>query len=69
MTTPKRKGTAERLSRLFRKAGVLLGKERWQEAVAVLRAGEALARALGNDDKAALFREEITRCEQFLRRS
>ncbi|MCS6927082.1 MAG: hypothetical protein NZ578_14400 [Candidatus Binatia bacterium] len=69
MTTPMRKGTAERLSRLFRKAGVLLGKGRWREAIAVLRAGEALARALGDEDKAALFREEITKCEDFLRRS
>lgn len=64
-----RKGTAERLSRLFRKAGVLLGKGRWQEAVAVLRAGEALARALGDEDRAALFREEIAKYEGFLHRS
>ncbi|MEW6300973.1 MAG: hypothetical protein AB1671_25110 [Thermodesulfobacteriota bacterium] len=67
MTPTTRGSAAERFSRLFRKAGVLLGKGRRREALAVLREGEALARALGDEGKAALFREEITRCENCLR--
>jgi hypothetical protein len=53
---------AERFSRLFRKAGVLLGKSRLTEALAVFREGETLAVSLGDEQRAALFREEIARC-------
>jgi hypothetical protein len=51
---------------LFRKAGVLLGKGQLREALAVLREGEALARALGDEQKRALFLEEILQCEKRL---
>lgn len=61
-----RKSAAERFSRLFRKAGVLLGKGRRREALIVLREGETLARAVGDEEKAALFHEEIARCEKSL---
>jgi hypothetical protein len=57
---------AARLSRLFRKAGVFLAKGQWQEALAVFREGEALAQALGDEEKLALFREEIARCQERL---
>lgn len=58
------RSAAERFRRLFRKAGVLLGKGQWQEARTVFREGEALARAVGDEKMLALFREEILRCEQ-----
>ena len=61
------KSPAERLSRLFRKAGVLLGKNRFAEALTVFRAGEALALSLGDEKKLALFREEIARCQEQLK--
>jgi hypothetical protein len=61
------RSAAERLSRLFRKAGVFLAKAQYQEALAVFRDGEALAQSLGDAEKLALFREEIARCEQYLR--
>jgi hypothetical protein len=61
------RSVAERLSRLFRKAGVFLAKAQYQEALAVFRDGEALAQSLGDAEKLALFREEIARCEQYLR--
>ena len=56
------KSPAERFSRLFRKAGVFLGKEQLREALGVLREGEALALALGDTQRLTLFREEIARC-------
>lgn len=55
---------AQRFSRLFRKAGVFLAKGQWQEALAVFREGEALAQSLGDEEKLALFREEIARCQE-----
>lgn len=58
------KTPAERFSRLFRKAGVFLAKGHWREALTVLREGEALALALGDEKRLALFREEIARCLQ-----
>jgi hypothetical protein len=61
------KSAAERFSRLFRKAGVFLGKGQTQEALAVLREGEALARELRDEERLALFREEITQCEKRMR--
>jgi len=63
---PTGKSPAERFSRLFRKAGVFLAKSQWQEALAVFRAGEALAQALGDEEKLALFRAEIARCRERL---
>ena len=57
---------AAHLSRLFRKAGVFLAKGQWQEALTVFREGEALAQALGDEEKLALFREEIARCQERL---
>jgi hypothetical protein len=57
---------AERFSRLFRKAGVFLAKGQIVDALTVFREGEALARALGDEEKLGLFREEIVRCEQQL---
>jgi hypothetical protein len=59
---PSPKTAAERFGRLFRKAGVFLGKGQIQEALHVLREGEALATALGDEQRLALFREEIVRC-------
>jgi hypothetical protein len=56
------KTPAERFSRLFRKAGVFLGKGQFPEALAVFREGEALALSLGDEQRLALFREEIARC-------
>lgn len=66
MAEPTARRPAERFSRLFRKAGVLLGKGQLREALAVLREGEALARALGDEQKRALFLEEILQCEKRL---
>lgn len=62
MTEVPSKTPAERFSRLFRKAGVFLGKNQFAEALAVFREGEALALALGDEQRLALFREEIARC-------
>jgi len=56
------KSASERFSRLFRKAGVFLGKGHWAEALAVFREGEALALALDDSVRLTLFREEIVRC-------
>jgi hypothetical protein len=57
---------AERFSRLFRKAGVFLAKGQWNEALAVFREGEVLAQTLGDEEKLALFREEIAQCQERL---
>jgi hypothetical protein len=62
------KSSAARFSRLFRKAGVFLAKSQWPEALAVFREGEALAQVLGDEEKLALFREEIAHCEKQLNR-
>ncbi|MBI3250174.1 MAG: hypothetical protein HYZ50_27070 [Deltaproteobacteria bacterium] len=56
------KSAAERFSRLFRKAGVFLGKGQFAQALAVFRAGETLALALDDKARLALFRKEIARC-------
>ena len=58
---------AAQLSRIFRKAGIFLAKGQLDQALAAFREGEALAQALGDEEKLALFREEITQCEQKLR--
>jgi hypothetical protein len=63
---PTGKSPAARFSRLFRKAGVFLAKGQRQEALAVFREGEALAQALGDEEKLALFREEIARWQERL---
>ena len=55
---------AKRFSRLFRKAGVFLAKAQFDQALVTLHEGEALARALGDEEKLALFRAEIIQCEQ-----
>ncbi|MBM4257097.1 MAG: hypothetical protein FJ147_14510 [Deltaproteobacteria bacterium] len=57
---------AAQLSRIFRKAGVLLAKGQIEQTLTVLREGETLARSLGGEEKLALFREEILRCEERL---
>lgn len=62
MAEPRIKSPAERFSRLFRKAGVFLGKGRFAEALKVFREGETLALTLGDEQRLILFREEITRC-------
>ena len=67
MAEPAPKSSAQRFSRLFRKAGAFLAKGQVSEALAVLREGEALARTLGDEEKLALFREEIAQCQQRLR--
>jgi len=64
MAEPTPQSPAARLSRLFRKAGVFLAKGQLQDALRVLREGEALARSLGDEEKLTLFREEIARCQQ-----
>lgn len=66
MTEPAAKTPAERFSRLFRKAGLFLAKGQFNEALAVCREGEALARTLGDEARLALFRAEITQCERRL---
>jgi hypothetical protein len=63
---PTPKSPAQRFSRLFRKAGIFLAKGQFNEALAVLREGEDLARTLGDEEKLALFREEIAQCQQRL---
>jgi hypothetical protein len=60
----RRGSPAKRFSRLFRKAGVFLAKAQFDQALAPLREGEALALALGDEEKLALFREEIAQCEK-----
>lgn len=64
MAEPTGKSPAARFSRLFRKAGAFLAKSQWQEALAVFREGETLAQTLGDEEKLALFREEIARCRE-----
>ena len=59
--------SAKRFSRLFRKAGVFLAKAQVDQALAVFREGEALAVALGDKEKLALFQDEIIQCEKRLR--
>ena len=59
--------SAQRFSRLFRKAGVFLAKAQFDQALTVFREGEALALAVDDKEKAVLFREEIIRCENQLR--
>jgi hypothetical protein len=54
------------MSRLFRKAGAFLAKGQTQQALATFREGETLALFYGDEEKLALFREEITRCEESL---
>ncbi|HXG19447.1 MAG TPA: hypothetical protein VNN62_10295 [Methylomirabilota bacterium] len=63
MADSRNNSAAERFSRLFRKAGVFLGKGQLAEALAVLHQGEALAAKLGDEQRLALFREEIARCQ------
>ncbi len=58
---------AAQLSRIFRKAGLCLYRGQVELALAAFREGEALALSLGDEEKLALFREEITRCEQRLK--
>jgi hypothetical protein len=58
---------AAQLSRIFRKAGIFLAKGQFEQALAAFREGETLAQALGDEGKLALFREEVTHCEQKLR--
>ena len=53
---------AARLARLFRTAGVFLAKGNILQALKTFRAGESLAQTLGDEEKLALFRQEITRC-------
>lgn len=64
MAEPTPQSPAARFSRLFRKAGVFLAKSQWREALAVFREGEALALRVGDEEKLALFREEIARCQE-----
>ena len=59
---------AAQLSRVFRKAGIFLAKGQLEQALAAFREGGALAQALGDEEKLALFREEVTQCEQQLKR-
>ena len=66
MAEPIPKSPAARFSRLFRKGGVFLAKSQWQEALAVFREGEALALSVGDEEKLALFRAEIARCQERL---
>jgi hypothetical protein len=64
MAEPLSKTPAERFSRLFRKAGVFLGKGQFQEALSIFREGEILALSLSDERRLALFREEIARCQE-----
>jgi hypothetical protein len=61
--------SSERFSRLFRKAGVFLGKGQFSQALVVFREGEALALALDDHARLELFREEIARCVAHLTKS
>ncbi len=54
---PAEKG--ERYARIFRKAGVFLGKGNIARAVAVLKEGQALAAELGDTRMAGRFAREI----------
>jgi hypothetical protein len=54
------------MSRLFRKAGAFLAKGQVERALVTFREGETLALSLGDEEKLALFREEVTRCEDQL---
>lgn len=56
---PAKKG--ERYARLFRKAGVYLGKGNIARAVEVFKEGAELARSLGDDRMARRFEDEISR--------
>lgn len=53
---------AARLARLFRTAGVFLAKGNMSQALKTFRAGESLAQTLGDEEKLALFRQEIAHC-------
>lgn len=66
MSESRERSPAERFSRLFRKAGAFLAKGQIAEALMVFRQGETLAQALGDEEKLALFREEISQCEKRL---
>jgi hypothetical protein len=59
--------SAAQMSRIFRKAGVFLAKGQFEHALAAFREGEVLALSLGDEEKLALFREEITQCEKQLK--
>jgi hypothetical protein len=50
-----------RYARLFRKAGVLLGKGRIARAIATLEEGKALAEKLGDAGMARRFAAEVAR--------
>jgi hypothetical protein len=52
------------LARLFRTAGVFLAKDNMSQALKTFRVGESLAQTLGDEEKLALFRQEIARCER-----
>lgn len=56
---PAKKG--ELYARLFRKAGVYLGKGNIARAVEVFKEGAELARSLGDDRMAHRFESEISR--------
>lgn len=66
MDEPRTESLAKRFSRLFRKGGVLLGKEQYAEALVVFREGEALALLHGDEQRLLLFREEIVHCTEQL---
>lgn len=66
MAEPTLRPAAAQFSRLFRKAGVFLAKGQLVQALTVFREGEALALSIGDGEKLALFREEITRCDEQL---
>ena len=66
MVDPQAKNRAQQFSRLFRKAGVYLAKGQVELALAVFREGEALALTHGDEEKLAIFREEIARCRHHL---
>jgi len=51
----------ERYARIFRKAGVFLGKNNIARAAEILKEGEALANSLGDARMAKLFADEIAR--------
>jgi hypothetical protein len=59
---------AAQLSRVFRKAGVFLAKGQLEQALTAFREGETLALTLGDEEKLALFREEISQCENKLKK-
>jgi hypothetical protein len=56
-----------RYSRIFRKAGVLLGKGRIARAVAVLEEGVALAEKWGDAGMARRFAAEVARANSSLK--